>query len=55
VAGNDSAITTQGTPVGGQLSSNDSDPESGPLLYDTNPVSGPSHGSVVITSDGVSQ
>jgi gliding motility-associated-like protein len=51
VAGNDFNSTTEGVSVTGSVSSNDSDVD-GTLVYSVTPVNGPSHGTIVITSDG---
>lgn len=49
----DDVNTTQvNTPVSGDVSTNDSDPNSDNLIYTTTPVTDPQHGSVVLNSDG---
>ncbi|MBN2356652.1 tandem-95 repeat protein [candidate division KSB1 bacterium] len=48
----DAVVTHIDQPVSGDMSLNDYDPNGDPLTYNTTPVSGPSHGNVVINSDG---
>jgi len=52
VAGNDSFTTEKGVTLSGSLKGNDSDPDQNNLLYNTSPVVGPQHGSVVINANG---
>ena len=40
------------TPVNGQVLTNDSDPDGDPLVVTTTPVAAPTHGTVVLNSDG---
>ena len=51
VAADDSNVTTEGVPVSGSVSLNDSDVD-GTLVYNVTPISGPAHGTITITSDG---
>ncbi|HTF21296.1 MAG TPA: Ig-like domain-containing protein [Chryseolinea sp.] len=48
---NYSITTMQGTPVSGNFSAGDSDPD-GSINYETTPVSGPDHGMIVVHADG---
>lgn len=49
----DDAVTTKiGTPVSGNLLTNDSDPDGNKLIMKLNPVSGPANGTIVIKADG---
>ncbi|MCF8388711.1 MAG: LruC domain-containing protein, partial [Bacteroidales bacterium] len=52
VAVDDSYSTPMNTPVSGDVSTNDSDPDNDDLTVTTTPVSGPSNGSVILNSDG---
>ncbi len=53
VARNDVATMNEGTVLNGNsLLANDSDPDGDNLVINTQPVSGPSHGTVTINSDG---
>lgn len=52
VAINDVNTTFVNTAVSGQVLTNDSDPEGGTLTVATTPVSGPSHGNLVLNSYG---
>jgi hypothetical protein len=51
-AHDDAAVTNQDTPVSGNVSANDFDPEGDNQTVNTTPVSGPSNGMVVLSSDG---
>ena len=52
-AGDDAALTPMNVAVSGQLLTNDSDPNPGDIITpNTTPISGPSHGTVVINSNG---
>jgi gliding motility-associated-like protein len=51
VAVDDSNVTKEGIPVSGSVSLNDSDVD-GTVVYNTTPVDGPAHGTIVITADG---
>lgn len=51
-AGDDAALTPMNVPVSGQLLTNDFDPNGDNIIINTNPVSGPAHGTVVINSNG---
>ena len=44
--------TLLNTPVNGQVLTNDSDPDGDPLVVTTTPVAAPTHGTVVLNSDG---
>ncbi len=52
VAGDDSAIVEQNTPVTGDLLGNDTDPNGDPLTINTTPVIPPSSGTLVINPNG---
>jgi hypothetical protein len=52
VANNDHTQTLQDTPVDGNASSNDIDPDGDPLTVNTTPVSGPSNGTVTLSANG---
>jgi Bacterial Ig domain/Bacterial cadherin-like domain len=52
IAQNDVAQTNVNVPVLGNLGTNDFDPEKGPLVYSTIPVTNPMHGTVVIAANG---
>ncbi|MBI1287084.1 MAG: tandem-95 repeat protein [Flavobacteriales bacterium] len=51
-AGDDAALTPQEVPVSGDLLANDFDPNGDNITINTTPVSGPSHGTVVINPNG---
>jgi hypothetical protein len=48
----DSYVTNEDTPISGNVSLNDSDPNGDVLVYNTTPLSGPAHGTVVLNADG---
>ncbi len=52
VAVDDNYNTAVNTPVSNNVISNDSDPDGDNITANTTPVSGPSHGSVTLNSDG---
>ena len=52
IATNDIATTPQGKPVSGNVLTNDYDPEGGPLVVTTTPVSNPTKGTVVLNPNG---
>ena len=52
VAVDDSYTTEVNTPVSNNVMTNDSDPDGDNITANTTPVSGPSHGSVILNSDG---
>lgn len=52
VATNDIATTPQGKPVSGNVLTNDYDPEGGPLVVTTTPISNPTKGTVVLNPNG---
>ncbi|MCF8459258.1 MAG: tandem-95 repeat protein [Flavobacteriales bacterium] len=51
-AGDDAALTPQGTPVGGDLLANDFDPNGDNITINTTPVVGVSNGTLTINPDG---
>lgn len=51
-AGDDAALTPQEVPVSGNLLTNDFDPNGDNIIINTTQLSGPSNGSVVISSNG---
>ena len=51
-AGDDAALTPQEVPVSGNLLTNDFDPNGDNIIINTNPISGPSNGSVTIDGSG---
>lgn len=51
-AGDDAVFGTVAATVTGDLLANDSDPNNDPLTISTTPVSGPAHGTLMISSDG---
>ncbi len=52
VANNDLASTFVDQAVSGNVLNNDFDPDADPLLVNTTPVSGPSHGILILNADG---
>jgi gliding motility-associated-like protein len=52
VSQNDHGTTNEGSPVSGNVLSNDFDPDGDELRVNTNPTRNPSHGTVVINADG---
>ncbi len=52
IAADDAFFTIIGNAFSASLASNDFDPNGDALVYDTNPVSGPYHGAVVINANG---
>ncbi len=49
---NDNNSTPEDQPVSGTIITTDNDPDGTPLTVNTTPVSGPSHGAIVINPDG---
>ncbi|MFN0217174.1 MAG: tandem-95 repeat protein, partial [Hyphomicrobium sp.] len=52
IAGADSFTTEEDTPLFDTVLGNDSDPDNDALTVNTTPVSGPTHGTLVLNSDG---
>ncbi|MBL4585702.1 MAG: tandem-95 repeat protein, partial [Flavobacteriales bacterium] len=52
VANPDAYVTQEGIPVGGNILVNDSDPDGDNIILNTNPLSGPSNGTVTVILDG---
>ncbi len=52
IAGDDTATTEDGTPVSGDVTPNDYDPDGDNLTVNTTPTTDPTNGTVVINSDG---
>lgn len=52
-AGDDALRVNQNGAAGGNVSSNDDDPNGDPLTYNTTPIEGPAHGTVVLAANGL--
>jgi len=52
VANPDNYVTYEGVPVLGNITSNDDDPDGDNIILNTNPITGPSNGSVTIAANG---